>query len=125
MRRNAFADEFSPVVALVGPTASSKTALVREFAPEVEPVVGFSGQPLPTTSNVNYMRAPAPADNMSWNGIPAVRFLDMEGEDGGLPLTQLYSGAKGVPAASAELNKPIEIDDALRDSRTAMSMVKF
>ena len=41
------------------------------------PVIGFSDQPLPMTSNVNYLRAPAPR-NESWTGIDAIRFLDME-----------------------------------------------
>jgi tRNA A37 N6-isopentenylltransferase MiaA len=35
MREAARDDEFSPVIALLGPTAGGKSALLREFAPDV------------------------------------------------------------------------------------------
>jgi RAP1 GTPase activating protein 1 len=82
---------------------------MREFEPDIAPVLGFSGQPLPTTSNVNYLRAELAA------------FLDMEGEDGGLPLTQVYTGAHDVAVGSGELDTRVEVDDALRATRAVMS----
>jgi RAP1 GTPase activating protein 1 len=113
LRATAASDAVTPLVSLLGPTAGGKTALLREFAPDVQPVVGFSGQPLPTTSNVNYLRA---AD-------ASLRFLDMEGEDGGLPLTQVYTGARVGAAAAAERDKAIEVDDALRATRDVMAQL--
>jgi hypothetical protein len=109
LRAAASAELCAPVVALLGPTASGKTALAREFEPDIAPVLGFSGQPLPTTSNVNYLRA------------SALRLLDMEGEDGGLPLTQVYTGAHDVAVGSGELDTRVEVDDALRATRAVMS----
>jgi hypothetical protein len=71
-----------PVVAMVGPTGAGKSTLLRELRPldGPGPTPALPGQMIPTTSNVNAF--------LCGESTARLRVLDLEGDDGGLPLME-------------------------------------
>lgn len=121
MRKAASATQHCPVISMVGPTGAGKSAcniaplplarlmfacrctcshrigwqfrtgkssIIKRLNPLKPPVVAFQEQQIPTTSNVNSFMS------HGWNGLGPVRILDLEGDDGGLPLMEYWSAKK-------------------------------
>ena len=61
---------------------TGKSSIIKRLSPVKPPVVAFQEQQIPTTSNVNAFMS------HGWNGLGTVRVLDLEGDDGGLPLME-------------------------------------
>eukprot|EP01117_Protostelium_nocturnum_P014739 TRINITY_DN563_c0_g5_i1.p1 TRINITY_DN563_c0_g5~~TRINITY_DN563_c0_g5_i1.p1 ORF type:complete len:1789 (+),score=742.10 TRINITY_DN563_c0_g5_i1:214-5580(+) len=87
--RRAASDQYVPVISFLGPTGGGKSSLICKFNPSKKPVVALESQPIPTTSNVNSFLAGGFED------IPHIRIMDVEGEDGGLPLME-YCKSEGI-----------------------------
>ncbi|PRP84375.1 hypothetical protein PROFUN_08240 [Planoprotostelium fungivorum] len=88
MRRQA-SDEYVPVISFLGPTGGGKSSLICKFNPSKKPVVALESQPIPTTSNINSFLTGG------FDEIPHLRIMDVEGEDGGLPLME-YCKSEGI-----------------------------
>jgi hypothetical protein len=94
MRRAASPTEYVPVVSFVGPTGAGKSTLIRSLSPVKAPVIAFDEQQIPTTSNVNSF------ESSGFGGLGRVRLLDLEGDDGGLPLMEYLKNFR--PEAGVE-----------------------
>ncbi len=82
MRKAASAKDHCPVISMVGPTGAGKSSIIKRLNPIKPPVVAFQEQQIPTTSNVNSFYS------AGFNGVSPLRILDLEGDDGGLPLME-------------------------------------
>jgi hypothetical protein len=82
MRKEASSQEHCPVISMVGPTGAGKSSLIKRLNPIKPPVVAFQEQQIPTTSNVNSFLS------AGFDGLGKIRILDLEGDDGGLPLME-------------------------------------
>ena len=106
MRKAASASDHVPIVSMVGPTGAgsacararaplrtvpltraAESSLIKRLNPVKPPVVAFQEQQIPTTSNVNAFAS------AGWSGLGPVRILDLEGDDGGLPLMECVARA--------------------------------
>lgn len=96
MRKEA-PNEYVPVLSFLGPTGAGKSSLLCKLKPTEKPIVALNSQPIPTTSNINSYLAPGFED------IKNLRLLDVEGEDGGLPLLE-YCKSEGINVEELNLS---------------------
>lgn len=72
-----------------------------------KPITAVDSQPIPTTSNVNQFLG------AGFDDLPHVRFLDVEGEDGGLPLME-YCKSEGISLGPTANLSPEDIIDFVK-----------
>jgi predicted acylesterase/phospholipase RssA len=124
--RHRASHQWCPVVSFLGPTGGGKSSLICKFKPKSKPIVALDAQPIPTTSNINsfvvagdkvapsvqtgvlpatarFAKRRDLAQQAGRSAFPYMRLLDIEGEDGGLPLME-YCKSEGGGLDELELS---------------------